>query len=84
MGLLDKLKLDAFRKNIVVPSVTRMGTLIAGWIIGQGIPSDHAHAVGLGVAGAALIAFDLTVSWFARRALEKSVVNKVLNDKGPL
>ena len=77
--MFEKLKWDVVRKHVVVPSLTRVGTLITGWIAGQGIPGDHAQAVGLGVAAAGLIAFDLTVSWMARRALERKVADRAVS-----
>lgn len=73
MNWFERLKWDGVRKNFVVPSLTRVGTFITGWIVAQGIPPDSSQAVGLGVAAAGLIIFDLTVSWLARRSLIRKV-----------
>lgn len=89
MDWLTKLKWDAVRKNLVVPSLTRVGTFVAGWTTAHGMPADSSHTVGLAVTAVALWLADLTVSYLARRELEKRVaveaVNRVLsNPRGRL
>ena len=79
MNLFEKLKLDVLTKNVVVPGVARLGTLITGYLAGSGIPTDHSQAIGLGVAAAGMVAWDFIVDWWARRAAEKHGVSKALD-----
>ena len=78
MNLFQKLKLDVLTKNVIVPGVARLGTLITGYLAGSGIPTDHSQAIGLGVAAAGMVAWDFIVDWWARRAAEKTGAKKAL------
>lgn len=54
------------RKNIVAPLAARAGTAIATYLVTVGTGDELAHNVGVGVCAAALIIFDLVVSWMSK------------------
>lgn len=80
MNLIEKIKWDVVRKNVVVPLSTRIGTFVTGYLVALGANPTPAHAVGLGVAGAGLIIADLTVSWIARKSLERRTMQQAVTD----
>lgn len=67
---------ETFKVNVLLPFATRQGSLAAGTLVGWGANQQHADMVSLGIAGAFLIAADLGLAWFRKRA----IVNKVRAD----
>lgn len=71
MTLLETIKWDWVRKNLVVPVVARMGTAVSVWLIAKGFPADAAHALLTGVSAAVLFGWDLVVGFYNRRSSVK-------------
>lgn len=59
-------------ENLVKPAAVRIGTLVSGGLIGVAVSSEHADAIGLGVASVLLIGCDFLLSWLRRR----DIINK--------
>jgi hypothetical protein len=55
------------QKNILEPSIRRVGTLVAPWLIAQGVHADLANQVAIGVVAFGLIASDFFLSWKNRQ-----------------
>lgn len=65
--------MENFKKLIVGPMSTRLGTLIAGILAPFGVQADYAHMLGIGVVGLGLIAVDLVAAEARRRKLISEV-----------
>lgn len=52
--------------NVVLPLLTRLGTMAGTSLIAWGVNAEHANMVEVGVTGLALIAVDLGMSWLGR------------------
>lgn len=67
---------DIIKENVVKPSLTRVGFLLTGWLVGQGVASDYAHMVGTGVIGLGLIILDLCLAYLRKRGIEQKAFVK--------
>lgn len=64
--------LNTIKENVVKPTLTRLGFLLTGWLVGMGVQSDYAHMVATGLIGSGLIMCDLLLAFYRKRKLEKA------------
>lgn len=63
--------LKTIRDNVVLPLVTRLGTMLGTVLIGAGVQQELAEQAILGVIAMCLIAFDLVMSYIGREKAKK-------------
>lgn len=61
------MPLRVIKENVIYPLVGRIGTAVAASLIPYGIHATQAEQIGVGVAAAALVAFDLATSYVLRQ-----------------
>lgn len=69
----------AIRVNVLVPLLSRAGTAVTAWMVGQGIDQTLAGQAALGAAAVALIAFDLMIDAAARLTATRKAVQSLVN-----
>lgn len=62
---------ETIMRNVVLPSLGRVGTGATGFLVGIGATTQHAEWVGTGIVGLGLISFDLLSSWLLRKMRER-------------
>lgn len=67
--------LKTIRDNVVLPLITRLGTMLGTVLIASGVHQDLAEQAILGVIAMGLIAFDLVMSYIRRRTEKGSSQN---------
>ena len=74
--MFERLKWATVREHVVVPLVSRLGTIAATAAVAVGANGDLATQIGTGLAAAALVGFDLLVGWVNRRSYAKRQIEK--------
>lgn len=59
--------IDLIKSNFIAPTLTRVGTFAAGWLVAIGMTDGHANAVALGGVALATYAVDLVTAWARKR-----------------
>lgn len=78
MNLFDKIKLKAIRDNFVIPTLGRLGTALAGYLVGAGVAEDQSKIVGAATAIVLGLAYDYIVDFVARKMAERKGEIKAL------
>lgn len=68
--------MKAILKNLLEPSLTRTGTLLAGMLTGYGVSDPHANAIATGAVAAVLVALDFAGAYIQRKFIEHRVLTK--------
>lgn len=66
--------LKTIRDNVVLPLVTRLGTMLGTVLIGAGVQQELAEQAILGAIAMCLIAFDLVMSYISRQNTKKEAL----------
>lgn len=69
---------EAVRSNVVLPQLTRLGSVAAGILIGAGVESGHATLIGTALPVMALVAVDYTLAWFRKRSIQRKATAQAL------
>lgn len=72
--------LAAIRVNVLVPLLSRAGTAVTAWMVGQGIDQTLAGQVALGAAAVFLIAFDLMIAAAERMTAARKAVQSLVSE----
>lgn len=59
---------------ILLPTLTRLGTWLAGSLLGYGIAADHANAIGLGAVALIAAGIDYATAYVARKRVERKAL----------
>lgn len=59
------------KANVLVPLLGRIGTLVTGFMIANGMDATYSDHVVMAVIGCGLVAADLLVGWYGRQRLRK-------------
>lgn len=74
---LDNLKWDTVRRNLVMPFLSRLGTMAATYlVVVLGADADLARQVAAGIVALVLIGFDFVISWANRKEAEQRGADK--------
>lgn len=65
---------DAIKENVVKPTGTRIGSMVAGAVVYYGATEPTATAIGVGVTAALTFGIDLMLAWFRKRNIIKKAV----------
>lgn len=66
MNLLEKVKWDWVRKNLVIPAISRLGTFIAAYLVGRGVAPDQAEIVAAACAVVGGVVWDFVLDRIMR------------------
>lgn len=69
---------EAIKTHVVYPLFGRVGTGAATVLVGYGVNATHAQQIGLGLAAAGLVVFDLLVGYLNRKAMANRVFAKTV------
>lgn len=71
--------LDLMRVNVLMPLMSRLGTMTASILVPFGVHAELAQQIGIGVTAAGLVIFDLTAAYLNRKHIAKSVAAKAVD-----
>lgn len=60
--------LETIKRNVLLPLTSRLGSMVAGFLVPYGVHSESAEMLAIGVIGVGLVSIDLVASWLNRRA----------------
>lgn len=64
----------AIIENLLLPSLTRLGTIVAGGLIGYGVSAEHTDNIVLGGISIVLVGIDFAFSYVRRKVTERKAV----------
>lgn len=67
---------DAIKENVVKPTGTRIGSMVAGAVVYYGATEPQATAIGVGVTAALTFGIDLMLAWFRKRSIVNTTAAK--------